>query len=99
MPAMEIVLRYAPGCPNRDLAESRLREALGGRDVPIALERVEAPDGTEPAGFPGSPTILVDGRDPFGGQRAEGGPSCRLYRTEAGVEGAPSVAQLREVLG
>jgi len=48
-------------------------------------------------GMHGSPTILVNGSDPF---PSEDDPSvaCRLYRTADGVEGAPSVAELVEVL-
>lgn len=96
MPAMEIVVRYSAGCPNRDLALSRVRDALGGRDVPVILEQVDDPDEVE---FQGSPTIVVDGRDPFAGTDGGAALSCRLYRTEDGLEGAPSVDQLREVLG
>jgi hypothetical protein len=49
-------------------------------------------------GFSGSPTVLVDGRDPFAAGSARAGLTCRRYRTERGVEGAPSVAQLRAVI-
>jgi hypothetical protein len=43
----------------------------------------------------GSPTVLVDGVDPFGGA----GPSlaCRLYRSGDEVEGAPPLDSLIEV--
>ena len=46
----------------------------------------------------GSPTLLVDGRDPWADAEAPVGLACRIYRTEAGAEGSPSVAQLAEVL-
>ena len=49
--------------------------------------------------FGGSPTILFDGADPFAGERAtDVGLSCRLYRTPTGIDGAPSVEQLRLAL-
>src|SRR3546814_7368074 len=35
--------------------------------VELALERVESPEDAERLRFVGSPTILIDGRDPFGG--------------------------------
>ncbi len=41
----------------------------------------------------GSPTVLVDGRDPVAGE-ASASVSCRLHATEAGVDGDPTVAQL-----
>jgi Alkylmercury lyase len=48
----------------------------------------------------GSPTILVDGTDPFAEPGQSPTVSCRLYRDRGGrVDGAPSVSQLREVIG
>lgn len=93
---MDIVIRTFDGCPHADLAETRLREALG--DVSIRREMVDDPEEAERLEFRGSPTILVDGRDLFGDPADPVGLSCRLYRTEDGLEGSPSVAQLREVL-
>ena len=49
-------------------------------------------------GMAGSPTILLDGRDLFGSAPSEPSISCRLYRTETGVEGAPSVNSLIDAL-
>jgi hypothetical protein len=47
----------------------------------------------------GSPTLLLDGRDPFARAGQEPAISCRLYRDADGRSGpAPSVAQLRAVL-
>jgi hypothetical protein len=47
--------------------------------------------------FRGSPTLLIDGIDPFDAT----GPTglfCRVYRTDAGPEGAPSLNQLLAAL-
>jgi hypothetical protein len=52
----------------------------------------------ERVGFRGSPTILIDGRDPFATGAEPIGMSCRVFRTEDGAQGAPTEAQLREVL-
>jgi hypothetical protein len=46
-----------------------------------------------------SPTILVDGRDPWAETSDGFGLSCRIYRTEAGLEGSPSLAQPAAALG
>ncbi len=50
-------------------------------------------------GMHGSPTLLVDGQDPFAAPGAATALACRLYRGEDGrLEGAPTVAALRLVL-
>lgn len=53
----------------------------------------------ERAGMTGSPTLLLDGTDPFARPGQQPGISCRLYRDADGRLGpAPSVAQLHGVL-
>lgn len=94
-----ITLRYFDGCPNWEVARTRLdaaRRLVGDRRT-VTLERVETPEQATALGFKGSPTILVDGIDPFDGIGPTG-LSCRVYRTDAGLEGAPSVDQLTAVL-
>jgi len=46
----------------------------------------------------GSPTILIDGRDPFATGAEPIGMSCRVFRTEDGPQGPPTEAQPRLVL-
>jgi hypothetical protein len=98
---MQITLRYFDGCPNWRVAEERLLEALGepgGPEATISYERVETPEDAGRLGFRGSPTLLVDGDDPFAEDDAPVGLACRIYRTEEGPQGAPSIAQLRATL-
>ncbi len=99
--AMRITLLYFDGCPNWPTADTRLREALaaaGLATVPISYRRVETPRQAQQLGFRGSPTILIDGHDPFATDETPTGLSCRVYQTERGPDGAPSLAQLRSVL-
>ena len=71
----------------RDAANRRLRPGAGApTDV---AERYK---------FRGSPTLLIDGVDPFADLDAPIGLSCRLYKTEHGYSGAPTLDQLRAVL-
>ncbi|WP_231839581.1 thioredoxin family protein [Blastococcus saxobsidens] len=94
-------LPYFDGCPNWQLADQRPRDALiqaGRDDVRVEHRRVTTPEQAQAAGFRGSPTVLVDGRDPFADQDAPVGLSCRVFRTEAGLAGAPTVEQLFRVL-
>ena len=49
--------------------------------------------------FAGSPTIRIDGVDPFAERASSSGAfSGRIYRGETGLSGAPSVEQLRQML-
>lgn len=95
----EITLRYFDGCPNWKVAKERIEAALGqlAETGAVRLERVETPQQADELGFRGSPTVLIDGRDPFD---AAGPPglSCRVYRTEEGMEGSPSLDQLMAAL-
>ena len=98
---MDVRLLYFDDCPNWRLAEARLNEALAGigdERPAVTHELVSTPEQAQRAGFRGSPTILVNGADPFAGPDDPIGLSCRLYRSPAGVEHAPTVEQLRSVL-
>ena len=95
---MQITLQYFDDCPNWAVAEQRLRLALvelGQPDQVIDHQRVESPEDAEGVRFGGSPTILIDGVDPFAEPTGPAGYACRVYAGDA----APTVAQLRRALG
>ncbi len=94
-------VRYFDGCPNWRVAVERLRIVLaemGSSDVDVELERIETLEQAEAVAFRGSPTVLVDGRDPFLDEAAPIGLMCRIYASPGGFGGAPSLDQLRAVL-
>jgi hypothetical protein len=97
---VDVRLLYFDGCPNWRLAEWRLREAVQlcrpGTDV--QLVSVGTPEDAERLAFRGSPTVLVDGRDPFADACSPVGLACRLFPTPDGLRGAPTVEQLVAVL-
>jgi hypothetical protein len=97
---VKLQLLYFDGCPNWHVADNRLREALQELGSRVDVERVlvSTPEEAEAWSFHGSPSVLVDGEDPFVEPGADVGLSCRLYRTPAGLAGAPTVAQLVEAL-
>lgn len=98
---VDVTLRYFDGCPNWQTVDTRLRHVLdtkGHADVIVTLERVETPEEAERLGFLGSPTVLVDGRDPFAMPGAPAGLACRVYRTPWGPAGSPTIEQLAEAL-
>ena len=97
---MDVALLYFDGCPNWVEAQQRLTEALTavGAESAYRLVPVTTVEDAERLGFRGSPTVLVDGRDPFAESDAPVGLSCRVYRTPDGLRGAPTVEQLVAVL-
>lgn len=62
-----MTIRYFDGCPNWQVADTRVREALLSADVgaEVAYELVDAQEEAERLRFAGSPTILLGGADPF----------------------------------
>jgi hypothetical protein len=99
--AMDIVLRYSPGCPNWVEADRLLRDALaivGFTGATLTQEVIETPEEAVAARFTGSPSIFINGVDPFAGARAEFGLACRVYQTPAGLRGSPTLEQLVTVL-
>ncbi len=92
---LEIV--QVPGCPGADLLAARLAEAGHRRIIRrVVTNQADA----ERLGLTGSPTLLVDGADPFARPGQPPSVSCRLYLDEHGRQGpAPSTGQLRAVLG
>ena len=96
---MEIILQYFNGCPNWEVLDQRLAEVVNDRsDVRVIRQLVETPEDAVRLGFQGSPTVLVDGIDPFADERTHVGLACRMFRTPAGIAGSPTVEQLREAI-
>jgi hypothetical protein len=98
---MEIDLLYVPDCPHRDVARDLVNSALAqtGHKVVVRERAVHSLAEAERLGMRGSPTILIDGEDPFA---AGGGPvamACRLYRSAEGLSSFPTVSQLVEAFG
>lgn len=97
---MQLTVLAVPGCPNAPVLEQRLAEATAGRPG-VTIRRVEVADieGATEQGMSGSPTLLIDGRDPFAQPGAGPALACRLYRDDDGrLPGAPSIAALRRAL-
>ena len=97
---MRLEVLHVPDCPNRAVLDLRLHETLADRpDVAIEYHVVRDQADAAQHGMTGSPTLLVDGVDPFAVPGQAPNLSCRLYLDEHGaVSGAPSVQQLRAAL-
>lgn len=98
---VDVTILYFDGCPNWQLAHARVRQALrevGATEEAITLRPVETDEQAQKMSFRGSPTVLVNGRDPFADLDAPVGLTCRVYPTATGLTGAPSVERLAAAL-
>ena len=83
---------YSRACPSHDEGLDLLREAAATAGVDVRVEAIEVEDDAqaELLRFPGSPTYLVGGDDPFapeGPAHAFRQDACRAYRTPDGRVG------------
>ena len=93
----QVEFLYFDGCPSSQAALSNLRSVLDEQELSVDLKTVlvNSPDEAEEAGFQGSPSIRIDGRDIEG--REEGFSfNCRLYAIAGKLTGIPTVDYLRE---
>jgi hypothetical protein len=92
-----ITIVHTPGCPNVALLRQRIADALARLAGPVpdvVVEEIADPDEAARRRFHGSPALLVDGVDPFAEPETPPAFACRSYRTDTGIEGAPSVDQI-----
>jgi len=96
---IELMVLSAPGCPNVPLLEQRLAEALAGRPAVRVRRVIASADEAARCGMRGSPTLLVNGHDPFAVPGMVPALTCRVYPGEGGrLDGAPTVEALRRAL-
>ena len=91
-------LLYFPECPHWRLAEERLSEVAERLGLSIEHQLVTTEEEADRVSFCGSPTILIDGVDPFAESDQAIGLSCRIYRTPDGYAGLPTSEQIAAAL-
>ena len=99
---MRIELLYFDGCPTYRNTEEALRRVLAeeGLEAEVELVAVNSAADARRLAFPGSPTMRIDGRDPFPvAKQRRGGLGCRVYATPEGMKGTPTAAMIRKALG
>ncbi|QWF76801.1 hypothetical protein [Amycolatopsis sp. CA-230715] len=97
---MKVQVLHVPGCPGAEVLSEHLVR-LSATWPGLRIDRRVVRDDQEAiaAGMTGSPTLLIDGTDPFAEPAREPGIACRLYRhSDGSVDNAPSLAALRHVL-
>jgi hypothetical protein len=95
---MQVQLLYFADCPNWEVADGRLRALSEEFGFELTHRLVESPEDAETLQFRGSPTVIVDGVDPFAAGDEPVGLSCRVYQTPEGMAGSPTVEQLQSAL-
>ena len=97
---MEITLQYFDDCANWQTTDGYLKTLIDKHslDAEVRYQLIDTPEAAAEQGFRGSPTVLVDGTDPFADRDAPIGLACRIYQTETGPAGSPSLAQLERAL-
>ena len=101
MERVEIELLVVPDCANEELAGDLVRTAMADLHLTAATVRttiIDTDDEAARRGFKGSPTFLIDGRDPFASGDAPPGLACRIYPTAEGLRGVPDIRDLRQAL-
>jgi hypothetical protein len=99
---MRIELLWWEGCPSHAETLEDLNRILEeeGAEARVELIEVETDDQAQAEGFPGSPTIRIDGNDAI--PAPEGEPfslTCRVYRLRDGrVSPTPDPEDLREAV-
>jgi len=97
---MDIEILYFDDCPNWRSTEALLGQALSDSGLTVAIRQtlVETEEQAQRLSFRGSPTVLINGVDPWADPSAPVGLSCRIYLTDSGVAGSPSAAQMAKAI-
>ncbi|OAK54846.1 alkylmercury lyase [Rhodococcoides kyotonense] len=94
---MKVEILYFDGCPNWQEAADRVRAAaslIGQSDIEIGRRLISSDAEAAASAFAGSPTILVDGVDAFDDAVQLTELAYRVYSTDRGLAGLPTVDQL-----
>ncbi|HET9894448.1 MAG TPA: hypothetical protein VFQ44_05895 [Streptosporangiaceae bacterium] len=87
----ELTVLSVPGCPHVPILARRLDEVLGQRsEIAVRYVEIDSEQAAIEAGMRGSPTLLINGADPFTAPSAVPGLYCRLD--------LPSLPRLRDAI-
>ena len=100
---MKVEFQFFADCPSHEQALQRLKDVLAEEEADAEVDVVEvtSDEQAERLQFPGSPTILVEGRDidPSGREGQPVGLTCRVYSLEDGrFSPLPSKEMIREAV-
>lgn len=97
---LDIELLLVPDCPIEAAVVELVRAGLRATGVAASLRTTVITTQAEAQRrrFTGSPTILIDGQDPFAQPGAGVGIACRVYPTPGGMAGIPPQRDLDQAL-
>jgi hypothetical protein len=97
---MTVELLFLPGCPNHGVVASLVRSVLQAEGLNVKLHEIPVNDyeQAQAVGFPGSPTLLANGRDVETGSPSQVGFACRTYLLEGRPLGVPPRSWIEDVI-
>jgi hypothetical protein len=98
---MQVHVLVVPDCPHAEPATAVARRALdefGLNHVWVTTILVTSQAQAEQLQFAGSPTVMIDGHDPFAGPASSPGLSCRLYRDGITLTGTPPLEPIKHAI-
>jgi hypothetical protein len=101
MSVVDVELLVVPDRPNESVALSVLRLAfvrVGLATHPVRTTVIASQEQAQERGFVGSPTIRINGVDPFGIAGQSPAYACRVYATPAGLSGVPPLGEVISAL-
>lgn len=102
MASQKVELLYFEGCPNFEAARELVERVAAeeGVEHDLRLVEVTSAEDAERLRFLGSPSVRVNGQDvePEAGARGTFVLACRVYRTDAGLQGTPREEWVRAAL-
>jgi hypothetical protein len=98
--SVDVTVLYFAGCPSWQTMVERVHTAAKQAGVPVSVTTlaVETIEEAQRVGFAGSPTVWLEGTDPFEQPDAVPALACRVYATADGLAGSPTVGQLVDAL-
>jgi hypothetical protein len=98
---IDVELLLIPDCPNGSTAHELLRSSLrdaGLLSTPIRVSVIDSQRAAVQRGFVSSPTILINGVDPFAEAGRPPALACRVYPSPSGPSGLPPADQVRAAI-
>ena len=97
---MNITVQHFNDCPNWLTTIERIEQVVEqtNTNATVQLQLVNTPEAAEAHSFRGSPTVLIDGTDPFADTDTPVGLSCRIYNTPDGHAGSPTIDQITRAI-
>lgn len=93
-----VQLLHVDDCPSWRRCADLLDELAAQLGFTWSAILVDTPEAAQALGFHGSPTVHINGSDPFADAQSPVGLTCRIYRTSSGASTVPDPALLRSAL-